>query len=237
MAVGKYVGLADELRKNILSGRYGMEGGLPSAKDIAVERKLAINTVKTALTRLEGEGLIVKRNVGYYVNNISITMTQYSPPSHVRYGDGYSRDLRPVERISLPEHLASKIGKSQPVVFRMQVSGNLVEGQEQPMQISSRYYLLPISDEQFQHMQNDPTFDPMWIDWSVTLETHDESTSRFATSEELAHLKLASPAAVTSLLEVTSDPATNDILMILEAVLSPRVTLCHNFLFENKPTE
>lgn len=235
MVAGKYVGLADELRKNILSGRYGTEGGLPSAKDIATEYRLAINTVKAALSRLEGEGLIVKRGAGYYVNNISIAMTQYSPPSHVRYGNGFSKNLRAVERIALPEHLASKLGKSQSVVFRMQVSGELVEGQEQPLQLSSRYYLSPISDAQFQRMQSDPTFDPMWTDWPVTLATHDEITSRVATPEESAHLKLSNAASVISLLEVTRDPNSGDILMVLEAVLSPRVILHYDFLFENKP--
>lgn len=235
MAVAKYVALADELRKEILSGRYGTEGGLPSVKDIAEKSDFAINTVKNALSHLLGEGIIVKRGIGYYVNNITITMTQYSPPSHQRYVSGFNRNMGTVEKTLLPEHLAAKLHTTQQVViFRAQIAGEIVEGNEHPLQISQRYYFLPLSAEKIQRMRDDPTFDPMWADVPINLVSHDEVRPRPATQEELKLLSIPTATSVLCLLEVIRD-TSGTILMAQEIMLSPRIALVFDFPFENKP--
>jgi DNA-binding GntR family transcriptional regulator len=234
MTTGKYVPLADILRKNIFSGKYGSEGGLPAASDLAKQHKLALNTVKTALVYLQGEGIIVKRNLNYYVNQLPITMTQYSPPSHVRFADGYNKNQEDMERVLLPDYLAEKLRTPQVlVVYRMQIGGENVEGVQHPLQISRRYYFLSISDEKFKRMQDDATYDPMW-EMPANLVSLDEVSSRPATPEELAHLNLAKATSVLSLLEVIRDTQGN-ILMAQEITLAPRTTLCFEFPFENKP--
>jgi DNA-binding GntR family transcriptional regulator len=67
MAAGKHAHLATELEQEILAGKYGWAGGLPGASELAQKWKLSINTVKNALSLLEGKNLIEKRGIGYYV--------------------------------------------------------------------------------------------------------------------------------------------------------------------------
>lgn len=233
MAVGKHIQLADNLRKDIFSGKYGTEGGLPAASSLSTVYGMALNTVKSALFHLEGEGIIVKRGIGYYVNSISITMTQYAPPSHIRYTNGYTSNLNTIEKVLLPGHLANKLQTLQPANYRVQVSGEVVDGEQQPLQLSHRYYFLPISDENLQRMQADATFDPMWADAPVDLVSHDEITSRAATQEEIGHLNLTKASSVISLWEVIRDKDGN-LLLAQEITLSPRIALVFDFPFENK---
>jgi DNA-binding GntR family transcriptional regulator len=61
MAVGKHVTLAIELEKDILAGKYGWEGGLPSVSELAQTKNMSVNTVKNSLSLLEGKGLIEKK--------------------------------------------------------------------------------------------------------------------------------------------------------------------------------
>ena len=234
MKTEKYVSLADVLRKDIQAGKYGSEGGLSIASELAKQHKMALNTAKRALSLLEDEGIIQKRGAAYHVGGIDVVMTQYSPPSHQRYS-GFNRNLTIVEKVALPVHLASKLQTSQrTVVSRAQIAGEIIRGAELPLQVSYRYYFLPISAEKIQRMQDDPLFDPMCIDAPVDLVSRDEVASRPATPEELGHLNLGRSASVTSLLEVIRDEAGN-ILMAQEITLSPRITLVFEFPFENKP--
>ncbi|GAC1660911.1 MAG: hypothetical protein PVS3B3_31210 [Ktedonobacteraceae bacterium] len=235
MKTEKYVSLADVLRKDILAGKYGSEGGLPIASELAKQYKMALNTAKRALSLLEDEGIIQKRGAAYHVGGIDVVMTKYSPPSHQRYS-GFNRNLTAVEKVLLPEHLVAKLRtpQNQFVVSRAQVAGEFVRSKELPLQISYRYYFLPISTEKMQRMQDDATFDPMWQDAPIDLVSHEEVTSRPATSEELGHLSLNNPASILSLLEVIRDEVGN-ILMAQEIALSPRITLVFDFPFENKP--
>jgi DNA-binding GntR family transcriptional regulator len=82
MAIGKHVALAIELEKDILAGKYGWEGGLPSTSELAQRWNMSINTVKNSLSLLEGKNLIEKRGIGYYVNRIPTVMTQYMSHQH-----------------------------------------------------------------------------------------------------------------------------------------------------------
>src|SRR5438105_2884766 len=109
-------------------------------------------------------------------------MTQYVPPVALRYvRSGFCKNIGLVKRVTPPTHLAEKINlsPSELTVYRMQVSGELVEGNERPLQLTYRYYILPVSDEQIKQMEKDPSYDPMWGPEQATeLLSHDEITPR-----------------------------------------------------------
>lgn len=230
----KNVELANLLRKDILAGKYGTEGGLPGANELARRSGYARNTVNSALALLEGEKLIIKRDAAFYVNSIPVTMTQYAPPTHVRYSDGYTTNLEAVGDYTLPEHLAEKLNVPQCAVYRMQLSGETVNGERHPLQLSQRYYFFPLGQGDLQRMKDDASFDPMWSNFPGTLVSRDEITARFATQEEAARLNLAEVAPVLSVWESTRDK-DGAILMVQETTLSPRFALIFEFPFENSP--
>ncbi len=238
MATGKHANLAIELERDILAGKYGWEGGLPSASELAQTWNMSINTVKNALSLLEGKDLIEKRGIGYYINRTPTVMTQHVPSAHIRLErEGYNNTIGPVRRIVLPDHLAKKLKiEAKQVVHRVQVSGEITEGNEKPLQIAYRYYILPISDDKLQRMQNDATYDPMWNDEDVMIEllSHDEVTPRLATEGERDILNLPESTPVSNVFETISD-TNGKLLMVQEVILSPRTTLIFDFPFINKP--
>ncbi len=240
MSVSKHIALANELEKDILSGKYGWSGGLPTASELAQTQNMSINTVKNALAVLEGKDLIEKRGIAYYVNRVPTVMTQYVPPAHTRIRTGYCKNLGPVKHIPLPAHIADKLdlSKSDLVVYRVQVSGELVEASEHPLQLSYRYHLLPLSDEKVKQMDNNAAYDPMWDDTEQAIElmSHDEVTPRLSTNGESDLLNLPESTPVASVFEVISDKAGKP-LMIQEIILSPRTTLIFDFPFINRPSE
>jgi DNA-binding GntR family transcriptional regulator len=236
MAVGKHVGLATELEKDVLSGMYGWEGGLPSASELSQKWNMSLSTVKAALSLLEGKNLIEKRGVGYYVNRVSVIMTQHVPPIYIRlHRGGFYKNVGPVKRVSLPAHLAEKLQIApQEAVYRVQISGEFIDGTEKPLKISYRYHLLPISDENIQRMNSDPNYDPM-RDQAGELVSHDEATPRMATAGEQDLLQLPESAAVNYLFEVIRNKE-NKLLMAQEVILHPRETLIFDFPFTNEPS-
>ena len=236
MAVGKHVGLATELEKDILSGQYGWEGGLPSASELAQKWNMSMQTVKSALATLEGKNLIEKRGVGYYVNRVSVLMTQHVPPIYIRlHRGGFYKNIGPVKRVQLPAHLAEKLQITpQEAVYRVQISGESIDGIEKPLKISYRYHLLPVSDDNMRRMDSDPNYDPM-RDKTGELLSHEEATPRMATAGEQDLLQLPESAAVNHLFEAIRDKE-NNILMVQELILHPRETLIFDFPFTNEPS-
>jgi DNA-binding GntR family transcriptional regulator len=241
MTVSKHAALAAELEKDILSGKYGWEGGLPTTSELAQQCNMSVNTVKIALTVLETKDLIEKRGAGYYVNRVPTLMTQHVPPVNLRYArPGYCKNIGPVKRIAPPAHLAEKIdiSPSELTVYRVQVSGELVEGNERPLQLSYRYHILPVSDEQIKQMEHTPTYDPMWEPaQAVDLDSRDEVTPRLATEGERDLLNLPENTPINSIFEVIRDKKGGKALMMQELVLSPRTTLIFDFPFTNRPAE
>jgi DNA-binding GntR family transcriptional regulator len=169
-------------------------------------------------------------------------MTQHVPPAHIRllrhHREGYNKNIGPVKKVALPEHLAEKLNlsPSESALYRVQISGELVEGNEKPLQISYRYYLLPLSDEKIHRMQNDSTYDPLWNENDVPTDliSHDEVTPRLATEGERDFLDLPESTPVTNVFEAIRDK-DNTLLMVQEIVLSPRTTLIFDFPFTNRP--
>lgn len=237
MAQPKYIGLTNELRKEVLSGRYGPEGGLPSVRDLAQRFSVATNTVQSAMHILESEGLIIRREKkNFYVNGIEITMTQHVPlpPSRLHNRVGYVKTIR-VTTESLPDYVKSKLSlppDERNVVIRDQVSGE-VNGKDRPLQLTTRYYLLPLSDEQVHRLEQDSGWDPMW-DITSVLQSRDEICSRLATAQESEQLNLPDGTPVIAVFEVIRD-TRGTLLMAQEITLSPRDTLVFEFSFENKP--
>lgn len=238
----KHTILAIELEKEILAGKYGWQGGLPGTSELAQAFTMSINTVKNALALLEGKNLIEKRGIGYYVNLIPTVMTQYVPPAHIRLQsqqrEGYCTNVGSVKKVALPDHLAEKLhyASGELVVYRVQVSGEIAEGHEKPMQISYRYHFQPLPDEMIQRMQDEATYDPMWNDASVPTElvTHDEVTVRSATESERNLLGLPESTSITNIFESIHDKDGN-LFMAQEIISSPRRTLVFDFAFINHP--
>lgn len=229
--------VANKLRKDILAGRYGREGGIPDEGELARINNCARGTVTAALSLLEGEGLVAHRGRSYYVNSLPVVMTQYVPPAYVRYAGriNYVQTIGSVERTTLPAYLAEKLetAESTAVVSCVRVAGEKVDGKEKPVQLSVRYYFMPLSDEQVQRMQSDPSYDPAW-DTSGMLGSYDEVASRPVTQEEQELLLLPATTSVLSLLEIIRNKA-GELYMAHESALSPRAALIFGFSFENKP--
>jgi DNA-binding GntR family transcriptional regulator len=231
-----YIELANSLRRDITGGVYGTEGGLPGAAELARRHSLSEVTVRKALAILEAEKLIVSRDRTFFVNKISFTMTQYIPPVHIRRSQ-YAENVESVRRILLPRHIADKLRLSEAkmVVFRAQISGEVSDdGLEKPFKLSHHYYLIPITDEQLQRMQDDANFDVMWESTPDLMVCHDEQTPRLPTQEEAAFLKLSETTPVNSLF-ITIGSTDGNLLLVQELVLSPRVTLIYDYTFDNKP--
>ncbi len=238
MPVGKYVALATELEKDIHSGKYGQEGGLPSVIELAEKWGAAINTVKSSLALLEGKGIIEKRGSNYYVNKIDIVMTRHVPAATARLPRGsFCRNISDVTVDAFPSYLVVKIDASSPgqAPHRTQVSGEFVDGKERPIMVASRYYLLALTPEQVNRLE-DATYDPMWdeSDVPVSLVAHNISCARLATEEERTLLHLPNPSAVTNLFEAIYD-AQGNVLMAQEVVVSPAYDLHHRYPFMNRP--
>jgi DNA-binding GntR family transcriptional regulator len=229
--------LANELEREIMAGAYGWEGGLPNLADIAQRWNMSINTVKASLAGLEGKGVIEKRGGGYYVARIPTPMTQYLPPAHVRQSEGFCKNLGTVKTVTLPDHLLEKLSVSQhAATYRVQISGENIEGVEKPLQISYRYHVLPLTEDKVQRMQDDPTYDPMWQDTAVPAEllSHDEVMTRLATEGERDLLSLPEDTPIMHVFETIKD-RNGSLLMVQEVILTPRSTLIFDYPFTNRP--
>jgi DNA-binding GntR family transcriptional regulator len=238
MVATKHTEIANLLRKEILSGRYGTEGGLPSFSELAKRYGIATNTVTNALVSLTAQGILEKRGNSYYVNQLPIVMTEYVPSIITRLpkSGGYYTNIGDVEKVFLPEHIAEKFKlPAQIAIFRTQVSGEISNGDKKPLQISHRYHLIELSDEQIRHMQDDAEYDPLWNEekYAVTLFSIDEVVPRLATEEERRTLNLPENTPVTYLFETIKQDET--IIMVQEVIISPRETLIFAFPFTNKP--
>lgn len=227
--------LASYLRRDILSGKYGSEGGIPEERELVRTSGFARGTVNSALTLLEGEGLIVQRGHMYYVNSLPITMTSYVPPASDRHKHNFVRNIGKIERRSLPEHLVVKleVPSDTAVIFCNRLAGEIVDGKEKPTQLSSRYYFLPLSEDQVQRMRDNASYDPAW-DTSDVLKCIDKTVVRPGTSEELKALTLPEGTAIQALTETIREHG-GKIVMFHEDVLAPRIELSFAFEFVNKP--
>lgn len=239
MTAPKYVEVENELRKRILSGRYGIEGGIPTAKELAQEFSVVVNTAKVALYHLEGERLIIRRGNSYYVNMVTTVMTQYVLPIAERMRErgrtGYVKTLETVERVTIPEYVANKLDLDHQAILVLQtcISGDMADSEERPMQLSRFYYFMPVTDEQIARMQVDAVYDIL-LDAPISLSRDDEVFPRFPTDKELGYLNVTSTTPVLNVLSTVRDDKGN-ILLFQDLTRVPHAVLKYRYAFENRP--
>jgi DNA-binding GntR family transcriptional regulator len=231
--------LASRLRADILSGRYGPEGGLPEVNELVKTSGFARGTVNSALTLLEGQGLIVERGRTYYVNRVFTSMTNYLPAPRDRYaGQNFVRNIVPAKRVrSIPEELAlyAGINAKTPAVWTVRVSGSIVDGKEKPVMVISRYYVFPLTDDHIKHMHDDAGYEPAWHDpmFPKELKARDRDCARETTEEEATQLGVSFPSPVLSVQEVMRD-LPGDVVLVQEAVLTERTTMEYEYQYSNQ---
>lgn len=240
MAITKATELANRIRKEIFSGIYGTKGGLPEVREIANQNGVANNTVIAALSNLEGQGIIEKRGHSYYVNVSSVQLNQYVPPHYLilqsQGKTAFAENIINVEFVALPDEIADdlKVQRGIPVTHRMRVLGEVLEnGQKKPTWLVEYYYLISLTDEQRQRMQDDPRLHILLETGPVELQRLDKISSRQPTKEEAQYLRIPETSAVTVLHSVVRD--MNNQVLLYQYLVLLGVTLTYDYPFENKP--
>ena len=234
----RYVSFANELRKEILSGKYGFEGGLPGIKELGRRSKLAYNTIYRSLTLLVGEKLLIERDSAFFVNTSTITMTQYVPPPRIsmpqRGKTPFIRNIAPVERTSLPDFIADSVGLEHGTMstFRYRIAGEIQDDKEVPSSLATYHYIISLSDEQIQDLQDDPHADILAELYPVPMMRYDLVASRHPTHEEAQLLSVTENTPILDLRIVNRDLNRN-ILLIQQLVLLG-TSLNYSYTFENR---
>lgn len=237
----KFEEVATEIRARILSLRYGTEGGLPETRELAKSFGCSINTVSLALVSLESQRIIEKRGHTYYVSQHAVPMTGYLPllMNRVPSGEGFYRTIGSVARVYPPEHIVRKLGMSntESAVYRVQVSGEIADTHEKPLQLTYRYHF-GMTDDQLSRLQKDPYYHPLLAEkeHAGTLHSVDEITPRIVTESECLLLGLPVGTPVTHLFE-TIHSLDNKLLIAQDVVLPPNETLIFSFSFVNRPSD
>jgi GntR family transcriptional regulator len=190
MAAGKHTTLAAELEKNILSGKYGTEGGLPSASELAQKWDMSVNTVKAALALLEGKNLVEKRGLGYYVNKTVHVSTAVVPPFEAVLAENgfepFVRNIIEPEVITMPSEIAAMFKQTQGllVIHRYRVQGR--DGK--PYRLSEYWFPEKLAGPYLQRLKDEPGYDileDIKADLNVVRQkVHDDVLSRLPTEEE-----------------------------------------------------
>lgn len=234
-----YITFANQLRKDILSGKYGIEGGLPGIEELKRRSGLAAGTIYKSLVLLQGERLIVERDKAYFVNISSQDMTQYVPPLNVRMQSSgklaFMQNVAPIEVTPIPEEIADKIGVPRETMstFRHRVGGEVQEGKNKPTQMKKYWYLIPLNEEQLQMLRDDPNTDILVKYAPEDLRAHDEISSRLPTKEEMELLSLSEFTPVTQVHITTRDTEGN--ILLYQDLTFLGVVLTYDYGFKNRP--
>jgi DNA-binding GntR family transcriptional regulator len=234
-----HIALANSIRRDILSGIYGTQGGLPGIEELVKLTGSTKVTLYKALAVLEGEGLIVSRNRSFYVNKSSITMTEHVPPARMRLqAEGkiaVTKNLVPVAIVPLPDYLKRLLQLEGDItaVFRYRVSGEIRDGKEIPARLIKYHYLVPLTPEQIQRMQDDQYTNILLETHPVKMQRHDDVSSRLPTPEEAKYLGIPESTPVLDLRIINRDMDGN-LLLVQELVLLG-TTLTYDYIFDNKP--
>jgi GntR family transcriptional regulator len=236
----RYITLANEIRKDIVSGKYGTEGGLPTIEELVERSSLSRATVYKSLAILEAEGLIISKNRNFFVNRESVPMIGYVPPLQERLKlsgkTAFVRNLEPVEGSTLPDHIADKLGlnRGTPCVYRHRISGELtVDGKEKPTRLLKFYYLIPITVEQLGRLNSVPATDILFEAAPAKMIREDTLLARHLTSEESELLDLPESTAVMSM-HIMNSTMDGQYLLVQESVFVG-VCFTYKYEFENRP--
>jgi DNA-binding GntR family transcriptional regulator len=239
MAKQPYIELANRLRRDIIQGVYGTQGGLPGAAELARTHSISEVTVRKALAVLEGERLIVSRERSFFVNRSSQYMTQYTPPLTVQlHSSGkiaFMENVAPIEVKPIPDEIADKLGIERGFMctFRFRVGGEMLEGQKKQTQMKKYWYLLPLDEEQLQQLRNDPSTDILVKYAPEDLQAHDEISSRLPTKEEVELLSLSESTPITQVCVTTKDSTGN--ILLYQDLTFLNVVLTYDYAFKNRP--
>lgn len=239
--IPQYVELANELRKDILSGKYGTEGGLPGVEELKRRSGLSINTIYRTLSLLAGEKLIVERDRSYFVNPPMTTiMTKYIPllavSSALQGRKAYYRNIAAPVRMKLPTEIADRYETDHDVdvIFRDRVGVEQFEQRIRPFKLVKHYYAFPLSDDQIRRMSEDANADILAEIAPFRLHETDDISSRITVSSEIALLELIGPMPITQKNIVMRNALNEDIILIQEVVVLDEVSR-YDYFFENRP--
>lgn len=239
--VAKYIELANQLRRDILSGLYGSEGGLPGINELVKRSGLAANTVYRALSMLEGECLLIQRDQTYFVNRISVSLSSYVPPHYLLMQSqgktSFAVNIIPAEVVPLPDEIASRIPMTVgiPVTHRLRILGETEGEQKKPTWLVEYWYLIPLSEEQRQRMRDNPHLHILPEASPVNLYRFDQISARQPTAEEAQYLQIEQMTPVLDFRSIVRDRGGHPLLYQQLVLLG--TTLTYSYDFENKPAQ
>lgn len=237
--VRMHVRLANLLRERIVAGTYGTEGRLPSVATIQKEYKASRMVVENALAFLEGERRIYQEGTTYRVSLSTIVMTQHVPSlaNRLRITGkvSFTRNLAPVDSAILPDYIADilHLDHGMHVVFRYRIGGELVNGMEKPSRLLKFYYLMPITTNQLEHLNDNPATDILFESGPSVMTREDVLTPRHLTSEEAAHLHVPELTPV-QFVRIINTSIDGRILLVQESVFVGE-SFTYKYSFENRP--
>jgi len=241
MAEKPYIIFANQLRKEILSGKYGTEGGLPGIEELKRRSGLAANTIYKSLALLQGERLITERDKAFYVTALpSMLMTQHVPPLHIRMQAqgrvSFARNVADVERMQVPDEIAdrAKVPHGTMAVHRLRVLGEVKDSKEIPSRLVEYYYLLDLTDEQIRKMREDATLHILLETGPVEMVRHDDICARLPTSDEITLLGIPETTPVLYV-QVTNRDMDGKAILTQNVVLTPAGSVSYEYTFENRP--
>ena len=223
-----------------MSGKYGPEGGIPEETEIARTHGFSRGTVNSALTLLEGEGLIVKRGRTFYVNRSSEKVTSYVHPLPHRVKGAYHENIVDPKRVTLPDEMADKLGldRGTAAVYRYRLGVKSLRSHLRPFRLAEYYYIIPLTDDDIQRMKSEPDVDILVGKEPNLLHQHEDVFARLATDQEVALLEMPNCKSVP-VLQVnitTSGQESGEPLLIQELVLFDEV-FTYDFDLDNRPQE
>lgn len=238
--IKRYIVLANEIRRDILSGKYGTEGGIPSIEELVERSKLSRATVYKALAILESEGLVVSRNRNFYVSQASITMTKHVPTLAERLKASgkiaFTRNLGPIKNATLPDYIADrlKLAHGTPCVYRHRIAGEMTpDGKEKPTRLLNYYYLISLSTEQLERLNTNPETDILRESHPGEMIREDVLSARHLTSDEAKLLGIPQDTPVMSV-QIVNTMLDGEYLLVQESVFVG-VTFTYKYAFENSP--
>lgn len=140
-----------------------------------------------------------------------------------------------IKRTTLPEHLAkaAQIEDSTPITYRMQVSVTIEDKKEKPFQIAYKYYLLPISDDTLERMNDDSSFDPV-KELGGELMSQNRLSSRMATDNEKDLLAIDENTPLLNVIETLTNQQGTILLIQEVAIVRSEITFKYIHLPTNK---
>lgn len=223
MPANKVGQIADDLRNQILSGRYG-EGRLPTGKDLAKQFGASRDTIQKVMTRLEAEGLLESVGErGAIVRRSRIRMPGITPRFDQALEKlGYvsvEKNVGSPDIVPAPVEVAEAMGipEGTPVAHRLRKQGIVQDEKDVFYRLTENFYPTTLVDEEILAlMQRDERADVLLAIRNkynkVIGSTHEDVIARLPTTPEEEALKIITYVPV---LEVRRINYTEDRTVIM----------------------